>query len=314
MGWQDLLQKEDEILVSPWVGFPFKSLRTFDRSWNIQGRLPREIGWFEFRLQGQNATVLKAVDPPLGALQRQVRGYLVGDRLVPDGVRVPEDLAGLMAVSEKVHLIERGLDRFVRVSAGRTFEDGPLIYEAQDFPLGPEDEVLTAFQDQKPTVDSVAGVAPALDTAFRFETWRRTEAERIRREEQERREREEREQAEAERREQVRQQMGTGEGRRLMAKHDFAAAAQAALRVGGAEYLDHRESFNRGEIVVQFRIDRRRFECVCNLDLRIIDAGICLVDHRTGVKGDTRFTLESLPTVIQQATRDGVLVVFRHVD
>jgi hypothetical protein len=46
----------------------------------------------------------------------------------------------------------------------------------------------------------------------------------------------------------------------------------------------------------------------------VVDSGICLQDHRTGVKGDTRFTLESLPTVIGEAIRTGKLVVYRHVD
>jgi hypothetical protein len=32
------------------------------------------------------------------------------------------------------------------------------------------------------------------------------------------------------------------------------------------------------------------------------------------VKGDTRFTLESLPTVVGEAIRTGKLVVYRHVD
>jgi hypothetical protein len=35
------------------------------------------------------------------------------------------------------------------------------------------------------------------------------------------------------------------------------------------------------------------------------------VDHRTGEKGDTKFTLESLPGVVREAEREGVLVVFR---
>jgi hypothetical protein len=100
-----------------------------------------------------------------------------------------------------------------------------------------------------------------------------------------------------------------------MAKLDFGEAARAALAIGGAELLDWRDSRSVGEAVVQFRFQHRRFECVCQKDtLRIVDAGICLTDHYTGVRGDTRFTLESLPPVIQQAVREGKLVVFRHVD
>ena len=50
-----------------------------------------------------------------------------------------------------------------------------------------------------------------------------------------------------------------------------------------------------------------------NERLRIIDAGICLIDHDTNEKGDTFFTLESLPAVVQQAQRERRLVIFRHV-
>lgn len=320
MGWRDLLQKEDERLVAPWLGG--RSLRTFDRTWRLQGRLPREHGWYEFQLKAREATLIGPSEAPHGVLRDFVRGYLVGDRLVPDGVQVPlltkrgllQDAAQLVKVSEPVSLVEDGLDRFVRVAAGRFFSEGPLIYDSQEFPLGPEDEVLAAYQDDKPTVDAITGVAPALNTAFLFESWRRAEAERIRREEQERREREERERLEAERREQIRQQYGTAQGRRALAEFDFEAAARAALEEGGAHYLEHRRAYNRNEMVVRFRLNARRFECTCDArTLRIIDAGICLTDHDTGVKGDQRFTLESLPSVIQEAERNGVLVVWRHV-
>ena len=99
-----------------------------------------------------------------------------------------------------------------------------------------------------------------------------------------------------------------------MAAVDFGQAAQAALAVTGAEYLDHRASANRGEMVVTFRLDGQRFECVADArTLRIVDSGICLVDYRTQERGDTRFTLESLPDVIRQAVRERRLHVFRVV-
>jgi hypothetical protein len=39
-----------------------------------------------------------------------------------------------------------------------------------------------------------------------------------------------------------------------------------------------------------------------------------LTDHRTGEKGDTLFTLESLPAVVRQAIKEHKLVVYRHAD
>ena len=247
-------------------------------------------------------------------LKAPVRGYLVGDRIVPDHIRVDPQPSVILKYAEKVHLIEEGLDRFCRICAGRTWDYGPLIYGGQDFPMGPEPEVLDAFLDQKDSVQEVKGVCTALDAAFRMETWRREEAERVRQEiERIRREEEERLAKEARRKELV-ERLGDGAARREMAAVDFNEAARAALVVGGATLLDVRNGARPGEKVVRYRLDNRRFECICNAaTLRIIDAGVCLTDHETGVKGDTRFTLESLPAVIRQADREGVLVVFRHV-
>ena len=108
--------------------------------------------------------------------------------------------------------------------------------------------------------------------------------------------------------------MGTGPGRRTLAQMDFEAAAKAALKVGGAEYLDSHPGYGRREMVVQYRFENRRLECVVNTQtLTVIDSGICLTDHRTGEKGDTYFTLESLPAVVRQAIQLNKLVVYRHV-
>ena len=66
-------------------------------------------------------------------------------------------------------------------------------------------------------------------------------------------------------------------------------------------------------------MNARRFECTCDeRTLQIIDAGICLTAHyddpdfEEGTRGDTFFTLESLPAVIRQAEREHRLVVLRH--
>jgi hypothetical protein len=313
MGWRDLLEKEDERIVLPWVGG--RSLHVRDRVYAIEGPLPPEHGWYTFRPKGRKAFVEGgAVDPRPEALDHRVRGYLVGDRFVPDKARVDPDPAKIAGSSERVHLIEPGLDRFVRIAAGRMSEEGPLIYEGLDMPLGPEEAVLGAFLDKKPSVDDVRGVPPALDAAFRMETWQRLEAERRRVElERQRREEEERLRRE-ERRREIIERLGDGAGRRAMAQIDFEAAARAALAIGNAEYLDHRRSAHRGEMVVRFRYAHQAFECTCEeRTLRIIDAGICLVDHATEERGDRYFTLESLPGVIEEAMRGGLLVVFRHV-
>jgi hypothetical protein len=312
MTWRDLLEQNDEAVVAPWLGG--RSLRVGARTWGLAGEVPLEHGWYSFRVSGRKARLSAPAEPAPGILGARVRGYLVGDRLIADGARVDPDPAAILRASERVSLIEPGLDRFARVVAGRAAEGAALVYEGLEMPLGPEGDVLASYLDALPSLDHVRGVPPALDAAFRMETWRRGEAERRRRElEQKRREEEERLAREARRRELV-EQLGDGHGRRVMVHVDFAEAASAALAVGGAKYLDHRPSVRRGEMVVRFRLLGRRFECTCDArTLRIVDAGICLVDHETGERGDTRFTLESLPAVILEAERDDKLVVFRHV-
>lgn len=307
MGWRDLLQADDERLVAPWVGG--RSLQTFERTWRIEGRLPAEMGWHEFKVQARKARWSAQADAPVDVLKDKRRGYLVGDRFVPEGAtRVSPDIASLVRDFERVFLIEPGLDRFMRVTAGRFFEDGPLIYEGQEFPLGPEMDVLQAFLNQASNLDDVQGVVPALDVAFRVESWRRAEVEKRRREEEERRKKEER-------RRKLQEAYGDGALRREVAKEDFGQAARAALGVGGATYLDHRKGYGRNEMVVRFRVGQGQYECTCHPQtLRIIDSGICLTDHDTNERGDTRFTLESLPGVIRQAHGHDRLVVFRHLD
>lgn len=313
MGWRDLLQSENETLASPWTGG--RSLRSGSREWTISGNLPVEHGWQIFALSGRTAKLFGRTDPVPEMLKHPACGYLVGDRLIPDGVRVDPDPVKLVDFSERVWLVEPGLDRFVRVSAGRTHEGGHLIYKAQEMPFGPENEVLQAFLDQKVSVDGIPGVVPALDAAFRMEVWQRAETRRRREEAEKRRREEEERRAKEERRQELVKKLGDGRGRREMARVDFDEAAKAALAIGGAELLDCRPSRQRDEMVVQFRLDHRQFECTCSAaTLQIIDAGICLTDHRTGQRGDTFFTLESLPGVIREAERRRVLHVFRHVD
>jgi len=331
MGWRDLLQGKDERIVLPWIsGVTGRSLRSLDRTWTIVGKLPEESGWHTFKLEGRNARLgddfdrEMAKEPfvvPPGSLYFQAKGYLVGDHFVSDQARVDPDPKKIAEVAEPVYMIEPGLDRFARIEVGRAFEGGPLIYEGMDMPLGPESDVLKAYEDREVSVDKIPGVTPALDAAFRMESWQRAEAERRRAEAERRRREEEERRAQEERRQELVKKLGDGASRREMAKIDFAEAARAALAVSGAEYLDHRRAARRGEMAVRFRINRRRFECTCDeKTLQIIDAGICLTAHyddeefEEGTRGDTFFTLESLPSVIREAERGGRLVVFRHVD
>lgn len=314
MGWQDLLSSDDDERTLPWTGG--RQVHDRERTWTIQGKLPAEHGWNIFRISGGRKAELKGPadpDPEFGTGHQLVRGYLVGDRIIPDDARVDPDPTKLIGQTVPVFLVEPGLERFARAVAAQTRSG--LVYISQEFPQGSEAAVQMAYQDRKDSVAHVIGVTPALDLAFRWVSYQRLAAEEREREMERIRVEEERKQAEAEKLRQAMKDAGTGAGRRALAQRDFSAAAKAALKLTGAELLDARPSYNRREMVVQYRFQNRRLECVVDKDtLRVVDSGICLTDHHTGVKGDTRFTLESLPTVVGEALRTGKLVVYRHVD
>lgn len=313
--WKELLAPQDTV-TAPWIGG--RLVRARGRQFKIAGARPDEYGWHEFDISGgRKASWVGPGEPDYDQLDAcpTVTGYLVGNRLLPDDLPISANAADIIRSSIAVHLVEAGLERFCRATVA--VYEGAHIFLRQEFPLGPEHEVLEAFQDRRPNLTHVAGVVPALDASFRWQTWWRLHEAEVRaarqREREERAARLEAERIAAERRDQIRRHGGDGAARRELAQIDFGAAAQAALGVSGAELLDHRPSHNAGQEVVQFRHEHRRFECVVDrATLGVIDAGICLVDHHTGERGDDRFTLESLPAVITEAIRDGVLVVFRH--
>lgn len=316
MDWKDLLSSGPEEVTLPWAGG--RRLTDGKRSWKIRGKLPREHGWYIFTIDGGRTATIGKIDeygPDEELFTRNrcpiLTGYLAGSRFIADNARVDPDPENLIDQTEQAYLIEPGLDRFTRAVVLRL--DDRLYYLRQEFPQGPEFEVQAAYQDRLESVDHVKGVTPALDLCFRWESQQRLKAEEWERE-MERLRLEELAKAEAE--ERLRQAMkdaGTAAGRRELAKRDFKLAAKTALAVSGAELLDVLPGAHATEMRVQYRVQGRRLECVCHRDtLRIIDAGVCLDNHR-GTKGDTRFTLESLPSVIQEAIRDRKLVVWRHV-
>lgn len=230
-------------------------------------------------------------------------GTLVGDSLFSDDDPFRP---------QRVFLLEEGLEPFTRISVGRVAEGQPLIFRSLEIPIGVEYEVLRAFEDRASSVDTIKGVTPNLQQAFKLETRRREHVEAQRREAEERRRQEElrREKEEAALR--LREQLGTCQTRREVASVDFEVAAKAAIEAGGATFLSARQGYHPHEGVVRYKVGDRRLECVCDrTTLHIIDAGVCLTDHATDIKGDTLFSLESLPSVIREAIENDVLVVWR---
>lgn len=333
MSWQNLLSSASaspggEIVTYPWSGG--RELLVGGRRYLLKGKLPSEEGWHEFSVQTAREVRWKGPSTATGATYfegqwRGASGYLVGDRLIPDNASVNLAPESLPNQGVQVHLLDPGLPRFCYIHAGR-WEDNRLIFIGQSFSpgaIGVEDLVEGRYFDRAASVTDVPGVTPPLDLAFRVETWRRAQVEEARRILEAERVRREAEEAAAARREQVRAQVeqaiGNGALRRELAAVDFEAAARAALRVSGAKLLDTRKGYVKGEMIVQYEVDDhgypRRLECVCDArTMRVISAGFCLTDHHTGQKGDTFFTLESLPLVAVEAIRKGKLVVWRYVE
>ncbi|HHO50821.1 MAG TPA: hypothetical protein ENK18_08070, partial [Deltaproteobacteria bacterium] len=155
MGWQDLLQDIPKERVLPWVGG--RRLVDRDRTFEIKGKLPEEHGWHRFQIGGtRHASWSGAAepDPCFDEGRSTLTGYLVGDRLIPDGAAVVPDPAALIEQTLRVHLVDRGLDRFSR---GLVAQDpgGPWIFVRQEFPLGPEHEVQAAFVDGRPDIRGI---------------------------------------------------------------------------------------------------------------------------------------------------------------
>lgn len=314
MNWQDLVSDKEE-LVLPWTGG--REVFRRNRSWKIEGRVPREFDWFRFQIDGGRKTTLLGpgeLDPGFEEGHPTVKGYLVGNRLIPDNARVTPEPEKFIDQTIEVFIPERGLERFTRAVVVR-LTNGNHVYVRQEFPQGPEGEVQEAYQNRKDSVDNIPGVTPALDLAFRFVSRERILAEARAIELEKIRVAEEAKRAKEEKFREALKQAGTGSGRRALALVDFNAAAKAALAISGAEFLDSRDSYNRGEKVVQYRFLGYSLECVVQSStLGIIDSGICLTNERTGEKGDHLLSLESLPGVVKEAVDGHKLVVYRHGD
>jgi hypothetical protein len=115
--------------------------------------MPTEHGWHRFTYSRGNDVEWEGtadVVPSTFFSYRKIKpifGYLVGDRIIPDGaVASVGDALRIVEQAEPVYLLEPGLERFARISVAR-WEDGRLIYIGQEFPLGPEGAVTEAFQD-----------------------------------------------------------------------------------------------------------------------------------------------------------------------
>ena len=310
--WEGLLSSDNE-QVLPWTGSNYISDR--DRSWKLVGNFPREYGWYRFKTSGgRTATLLGPADPDpdFGEGRTVIKGFLTGDRFIPDNAKVVPDPHQLVKQTRKIYLVEPGLDWFARATAVEISEGlGHLVYLQQEFPEGPDLEAVEAFQDRLTNLNHIKGVTPALDLAFHWLSYWRSEQERMEQERARILEEERQRRAAEDKLREAMKDAGTGAGRRALARVDFNAAARAALAVSGAEFLDARPAPDPGEMIVRYRFRHERLACVVErYSLRIMDAGVCLGHGER--KGDKKFTLESLPAVVGWAMDLNRLVIWRH--
>lgn len=310
MTWRDLITPEEQRIVLPWVGG--RSLRFNQQRRTLAGKLPDEYGWYQFALRGKTATLIGASEPSPQRLNQSQNGYLVGNRFVPDTVSLTDITQCWPHRFLQVYLLESGLDKFTRIEVGTSEGSNKLFFKSVAFPLGAEYEVLSAFLERVDSTEAIKEVVPSLQAAFDLETRERNRVAQRRIALQRLLEEEETRKLRDARRQELNESLGSSSERRVVAEYDFESAAAAALAIGGATLLDVRDGHG-SDMVVRYRLANRRFECVCDAQLRIIDSGVCLTDEESGEKGDSYFTLESLPAVIMQAEREGVLVVYRHV-
>jgi len=310
MGWQDLLSESAE-QTFPWIGG--RQLFWNNRTYQIEGPLPPEHGWYRFSTDGSRK--IRLADPARvspeweGVSARCCSGYLVGNRLIPDQIQSTlESLLDQQVLT--VSLVEPGLDRFTRATVA-CLPTGNL-FKQLEFPLGPEGDVQAAYLEAAP-INQIPNVTPALETAYRFCTRERQRQEERRQRVEQQRLEQERARLREEQLAEARKTVGSSVGRRSLAQHDIESAVRAALLLSRCDLLDVRTGYVHNEVVVRYRVDGRRLECVVDREsLRVLDAGICLHDSETDADGTADLSLESLPSVVREAVATGQLVVYRH--
>lgn len=295
--------------VLPWLGG--RSVVAQDGCrFRLEGAFPPERGWWQMKITGRCAVVEGPADPvELRGEPRKV--ILVHGRMVlPDFVfsvaRGNVTLGQMLEQCPEVMFLPKELAEVhvlpVKVVHWGARISGVYLYLEPDLFARDVSDIVNAYEDRAVTVRTPGStphdraVLHALNL-LRTAQEARAEAERQRLAEEARAA----EVAEAMR------QGGTAEGRRALALVDMAAAAQRALQLSGAELLDAHPEHGTGAWIVRWRWQGLRLECTVDTQLRILDAGICLTDHDTGYSSDRELTLESLPSVVAEAERRGVL-------
>jgi len=318
--WRKFIGKK-ELQVLPYFGG--NRVLAKDRALRLLER-PEAPGWYRFEIEGRNARAVSPADPELEGLPK-VRGHLVGDVLFAMGSK-----------PEAVFFLPEDEPAMFASCTCRRWHGGELVFGELDFDSEAEETARTAFEERRGLNDA-KGIPAPLRGAFGWATVRRASAARgvpcsAREASPHLGEVADGGPAAAEallaRLEELRhgRRIVVAGGRaavrvRRMVEHAMDGAAratldnaperaEAALEAAGARFLSARRA--GAHLEVRFWFDTERFVALVDaLTLQVIDAGICLVDHVDGHRGDEELTLDSLPSAIREAMDLGVLVITR---
>lgn len=296
MDWNDFLD-EERVIMMPYLGGNTVCDRT-GRAYKLVDK-PRTFGFYEFSVKYGKAKLVSGseVEWRWSINHAHVSShYVFGNRKIPrTGAKSYKEL---VAVGDQIYFLSDPQSFcHVRVVPWSAY----YMAIGRDFPTNVEREVETRFLEGRP-IDDVRGVTPDLASLFNLMVEKR--AADAARAEKQRRLRELRE---------LENTVASAAGRRRLALVNFEEAAKAALSTAEADLLFVRPTIIEGQREVAYTVEGRRLSCVVDMNLHVIDAGICLTDHNTGEKDDELLTLESLPLVAREAIKTHQLVVWRHV-
>lgn len=317
--YRKYLGKKDE-LTAPWLGGDF--VHDAQRRLRVAAR-PERFGWYRFEVKSRLAHAVSETEPSELTSLPAVRGHFWNEQLVVDGAKaVPLFLRP-----------EEEPAQFAPLTT-RRWHDGSLLFHQLDFEsevegqaraLLAEGAALTGLKgvpatlraawvyalasrtsqrlninavpaELKPFITRIAdGGVAAAETALRALGAERLQANR------ELAELRQRQHAEL-LRDEVQRARATRQGGSLEERLLYA------LESAGAQLESHRRA-GEGRVEVVFRFHFTRFiSIVDEATLQVIDSGICL-GHPPR---DDLVTLESLPSVIQEAMETDALVILRH--
>jgi hypothetical protein len=316
--WRKLIGKRESVVL-PYFGGA--RVRSKDREVRLTER-PEEPGWYRFEIEGRNAKPMESAEADLTGLPK-VRGFLAFESLFASG-----------AAPEYVRLMPEDEPPLFASCTCHRWYSGELVCGEMDFE-GEAEELARQAYATRGGLTYERGIPAALRGAFAWATVRRASREKdipcsareawphasdVASEGHTAAE------ALLERLDVLRR------GRRIVVagqtirvremveratqpaatRGNAAERADVALAAAGARLISARQIAHGNQLEVRFEFGGERFVSLVHaLSLQVIDAGICLVDHVDGHRGDDELTLDSLPAALREAMDLGVLVITR---